>query len=74
LCPGATTGEQIAEVQGRLQRAVASNALLQRAGAGAGEHDFESHSLVEAVELQLAGLRQHPPVTVDVLPGTRKPS
>jgi len=63
VASGMTTEEQIANVQGRLQRAVSSTALLQRAGAR--EQYLESYFLVEALELQLARLRQHPARNVE---------
>jgi len=66
---GMTTNEQIADVNGRLQRAISSTGLLQRAGAG--EKYLESYFLVEALELQLARLRQHPATIVQLHPHAR---
>jgi hypothetical protein len=60
------TTEQIADVQARLQHAVSSTALLQRAGAR--EQYLESYFLVEALELQLAQLRQDRASTVAARP------
>ena len=57
-----TIAEQIADVQGRLQRATTSTAMLQRAGTG--EQYLASYCLVEALELQLARLRQKPSALV----------
>ena len=67
-----TTAEQIAAVQSRLQRATASTAMLQRAGAS--EQYLESYFLVEALELQLARLRQAPPAAPAVHPDAAGPA
>jgi len=55
--------ERIADIQARLRRAVSATARLQQAGAR--EQYLESYFLVEALELQLARLRQERDVNIE---------